>query len=86
MDYKLSEEPGVKVGMHEGSVFPSFFSSAVVDVVSGLAREGVLSELLCVFNMVLMSETTEGLGSKFRKWREAFESKALIDNIEETTE
>ena len=44
----------------------------VVAVVTDLAREGVLSELLYADNLVLMSETIEGLRDKFSKWKEVF--------------
>ena len=47
----------------------------VVDVVTEFAREGALGELLCADNLVLMSETIEGLRNKFLKWKEPFESK-----------
>ena len=42
--------------------------------------EGVLSELLYADDLVLMSETIEGLRNKFLKWKDAFESKGLKDN------
>ena len=34
--------------------------------------EGALCELLYADDLVLMSETIEGLGNKFLKWNEAF--------------
>ena len=40
-------------------------------------QERVLSELLYADDLVLMSETIEGLVNKFIKWKEAFESKGL---------
>ena len=40
-----------------------------------------LSELLYVDDLVLMSETIEGLRNKFLKWKEAFESKGLKVNL-----
>ena len=53
----------------------------VVDVVTEFAREGVLSELLYADDLVLMSETIEGLTDKFFNWNEAFESKGLKVNL-----
>ena len=44
-----------------------FLSAVVVDVVTELAREGVLSELLHADDFVLLSETIEGLRNKFLK-------------------
>ena len=64
MDYELSEEFEVKVGMHHGSVL-SF--AVVVDVVTEFSREGALSELLYADDLFLMSETIERLRNKFLK-------------------
>ena len=65
---ELSEEFGVKVGVHQGSVLSQFCFAVVVDVVTEFAREGALHELF------LMSEIIEGLRNKFLKWKESFES------------
>ena len=54
-----------------------FLNALVADVVTKFAREGSLSELLYADDVVLMSETIKGLGDKFVKWKEAFESKGL---------
>ena len=39
--------------------------------------EGALSELLYAYDIVMMSETIEGLVYMFMKWKEDFESKGL---------
>ena len=80
VDSELSEEFEVKVGMHQGSVL-SPFSTVVVDVITEVAREGALCEILYADDLVLMSETVEGLMDKFLKWKEAFESKGLKVNL-----
>ena len=77
VDSELSEEFEVKVGMHLGSVLSPFLFAVVVDVVTAFAREGALSVLLYADDLVLMSDTTEGLRYKFVKWKEAFERKGL---------
>ena len=59
MDSELLEEFEVKVWMHQGSA--SFLFAVVVDVVTELAREDALSELLYADDLVLMSEIIEGL-------------------------
>ena len=69
--------------MQNGSVLSPFFA-VVVDVVTEFAREGALSELLYADDLVLMSETIEGLRNKFLKWKEAFESKGLKVNLGKT--
>ena len=84
VDSELSEEFEVKIGMDQGSVLSPFLFAAVVDVVTEFAREGVLSQLLYVDDLVLMSETIDGLRNKLLKWKEAFESKGLNVNLGET--
>ena len=39
--------------------------------------EGVLSELLNADYLILTSETIEGLGDKFLKWKETFKRRCL---------
>ena len=73
VDSELSEEFEVVVGMHQGCVLSHFLSSVLVDVVTEFAREVALSQLLHADDLVLMSETMEGLWNKFLKWR-SFES------------
>ena len=46
--------------------------------------EGALSELLYAGDVVLMSETIEGLWNKFMKWKEVFRSKGWKVNHGET--
>ena len=62
---ELSEEFEVKVGMHQGSVLSPFLLEVVVDVVTGFAREHALRELLYAYDIVLMSETSNGLWDEF---------------------
>ena len=69
VDSELSEEFEVKVWMHQGSVQSPFLLELVADVVTEFAKEGVLSELLHADDLVLMSETIEGLRDKFLKWK-----------------
>ena len=45
VDSELSEEFEVNVGVHQGYVLSSFLFVVVVDVVTEIARDGVLSEL-----------------------------------------
>ena len=55
--------------MHQGSVLSPFIFAVVVDVVTELARECAISELLYADVLALMSETIEGLMDKFLKWK-----------------
>ena len=60
-----------------------FFFAVVVDVVAEFDIECALSELLYADDLVLMSETIEGVGNKFLKWK-AFGRKGLKVNIGKT--
>ena len=70
VDSDLSEEFETNVGMHQGSVLSHFHLALLLDVVTELAREGMLSESLYADNLVLMSEMIVGLRNEFLKWKE----------------
>ena len=70
--------------MHQGSGLLPLFSKVVVDVVTELASEGALSELLYAGDIMMMSEAIGVLRSSFTKWKEASESQALKSNILKT--
>ena len=46
VDSELSEEFEAEMGMHQGSVLSPFLFAVVVDVVTDIARESALSQLL----------------------------------------
>ena len=56
----------------------------MVDVVTENVRNGLMSEMFYADDLVLMSETVEGLREKFWKWEEAFESKGHMVNLGKT--
>ena len=74
----------VNVGMHQRFVMSHFLLAVVVDIVTSMAREGVLSELLYADDLILMNEVIEGIRSKFLEWKVAFESKGLIVKLGKT--
>ena len=84
VDSELSEEFEVKVGIHQGSMLSHFLLAVVVDVVTELAREGALSELLYADDLGPMSETIKALRNKFLKWKEPHEGKCLKANLGKT--
>ena len=54
-----------------------FLLAALVDIFTEFVRDGVLNELLYAGDLVLMSETIEGLRNKFFKWKDTIESNGL---------
>ena len=77
---ELSEDFEVKVGVHQGSALSVLLFAIVVDMITESVRNGLMSERLCADDLVLTSETMEGLREKFWKWKEAFERKGLKVN------
>ena len=64
---ELSEPFCVKVRVHQGSVLSPLLFAIVVDVVAENAREGLMYKILYADDLLLMSETMEGLREKFQK-------------------
>ena len=60
----MSKEFEVKVGLHQGSVLSLLVFAIMVDMVTESVRNGLMSEMLYVDDLVL-SETMEGLRKKF---------------------
>ena len=54
----------------------------MVDIVTENTREDLMKKVLYADDLVLMSETMEGLKERFLKWRSALESKGLKVNLE----
>ena len=79
-----SEEFGVRVGVHQGSVLPPLIFAIVVDVVTEHARERLLNEILYADDLVLMSESMDDLRERFQKWRSALEGKGLKVHVGKT--
>jgi len=82
VESKKSEEFLVEVGVHQGSVLSSLLFAIEVDVVTKCARKGLMNEILCADNLVLTS--LEELQEKFRKWKQACESKGMKVNLAKT--
>ena len=79
-----SDEFGVRVGVHQGSVLSPLIFAIVVDVVTEHTREGLLNEILYADDLVLMSESLEDLQERFQRWRRALEGKGLKVNVGKT--
>ena len=79
-----SEEFGVRVGVHQGSVPSPLIFVIVVDVVTEHAGEGLLNEILYADDLVLMSESLEDLTERLQKRRSALEGNGLKVNVGKT--
>ena len=51
----------LQVGVHQGSVLSPLLFAIVMDVVSEDARKGLLNEILCADDLVLMSDSMKDL-------------------------
>ena len=80
----LSEEFGVRVGVHQGCVISPLIFAIVVHAVRKQARKGLLNEILYADDLVLMSENLEDLRERFQRWRGALESKGMKVNNRKT--
>ena len=76
---ELSEDFEVKVGVHHGSALSPLLFAIVVDMITESVRNGFMSEMLYADDLVLTSETMEGLRERFWKWKEAFKSKLKVN-------
>ena len=62
-----SDDFGIRVDVHQGSVLSSLIFAFVVDVVTEHAREGLLNKTLYANDLVLMSESLEDLRERFQR-------------------
>ena len=74
---ELSDEFEVKVGVHQGSVLLPLVFALMVDVVTESVRNGLMSEMLYVDDLVLMSK----IEGKVLEMEEAVEIKGLKDSM-----
>ena len=76
----MSEEFGV----HKGAALSPLLFAIVVDMITESVRNGLMIEILYADDLVLTSETMEGLREKFWRWKEAFESMGPKVNLGKT--
>ena len=79
-----SDEFGVKVGVHQGSVLSPLLFVIVLEALSCEFRTGTPWELLYADDLVISAETKEGLKMKLNKWKTEMEAKGLRVNIGKT--
>ena len=79
-----SDEFGVKVGVHQGSVLSPLLFVIVLEAFSCEFRTGTPWELLYADDLVISAETEEGLKMKLNKWKTEMEAKGLRVNMGKT--
>ena len=79
-----SDEFGVKVGVHQGSVLSPLLFVIVLEALSRMFRTGTPWELLYADDLVISAETEEGLKMKLNKWKIEMEVKGLRINMGKT--
>ena len=78
-----SDEFGVKVGVHQGSVLSPFLFVIVLEALSREFRTGTPWELLYADDLVISAETEE-IKMKLNKWKTEMEVKGLRVNMGKT--
>ena len=79
-----SDEFGVKVGVHQGSVLSPLLFVIVLEALSREFRTGTPWELLYADDLVISAETEEGLRMNMNKWKTEMEAKGLRVNMGKT--
>src|SRR6056300_1728659 len=81
---QLSEEFGVGVGVHQGSVLSPLLFILVLEALSREFRTGAPWELLYADDLVLISDSLDGCVNKLKVWKEGMERKGLRVNLNKT--
>ena len=80
----IGEPFNVKVGVHQGSVLSPLLFIIVMEALSREFRTSLPWELLYADDLVLMSDSIEGLEKKFSDWKKGMENKGLRVNVGKT--
>ena len=81
---QLSEEFGVGVGVHQGSVLSPLLFILVLEALSCEFRTGVPWELLYADDLAIIADTLGEFVSKLKSWKEGIENKGLRVNMKKT--
>lgn len=79
-----SEEFGVRVGVHQGSVLSPLLFIIVIEALSREFKVGLPWEVLYADDLVLLADSEEALSAKLKVWKEQMEVKGLRVNIAKT--
>ena len=81
---QYSEEFGVGVGVHQGSVLSPLLFILVLEALSCEFRTGVPWKLLYADDLAVIANTLEECVSKLKAWKEVMENKGLRVNMKKT--
>ena len=81
---QYSEEFGVQVGVHQGSVLSPLLFILVQEALSREFRKGVPWELLYADDLVLIEDSLEECIARLKVWKTGMESKGLRVNMKKT--
>ena len=83
LDGQHSEYFPVEVGVHQGSVLSPLLFAAIMDEATRDLEKGSKS-FLYADDIVLLGESWEEVGNRYREWKEALEGKGLKVNVQKT--
>ena len=81
---QYSEEFGVKVGVHQGSVLSPLLFILVLEALSREFETGVPWHLLYADDLAIMADSLDDCVKQFQQWRQAMEKKGLRVNMKKT--
>ena len=81
---QYSEEFGVGVGVHQGSVLSPLLFILVLEALSCEFRTGVPWELLYADDLAVIADTLEECVSKLKAWKEGMVNKGMKVNMKKT--
>ncbi|GKB80367.1 retrovirus-related pol polyprotein LINE-1, partial [Tanacetum coccineum] len=74
----------VEVGLHQGSTISPYLFALILDELSRGIQEGIPWCMIFADDIVLVSESAEGLNDRLENWREALEANGLRVSREKT--
>ena len=84
VDDQYSDEFGVKVGVHQGSVLSPLLFILVLEALSREFKTGVPFDLLYADDLAIMADSLDDCVKQFQQWRQAMEKKGLRVNMKKT--
>ena len=77
MEYTRLESFDVKIGVHQGSILSPLLFALVMDEVAKDIREGAVTEMLYVDDIVLVGDNWEEVEYRYTRWKKALQEKGI---------